>query len=71
MNTMTDITGRETYLLQLGSGPFVIKVEVYASRPGPYVAFLELPNSLPGAMIPDLCDLLTAVHQRLEAINHR
>jgi len=71
MNALDDIIGKGIYILMVGTGPLVIKVDVIPTRPGGYLYFVDISNSFPGAMIPELVDLLDAVHERLERLNHR
>jgi len=69
MHEVTDITGRGCYVLAVGETPFVIKVDVLRGLRGRFVAYYDPGASIPGWLIPQLCELLTAVQGRVNELN--
>lgn len=70
MYQVNEINGKGIYIIAVDESPFVIKV-VVLNQGAYYRCFVDTPNSIPGEWLAALAALLTAVYQRIEALNHR
>lgn len=71
MHTANDITGRGCYVLEIGNGPLVIRVDVLIMSSGRYTAYIDAGQSVPLDFLPALIEKLTAVQEQLAWLNGR